>query len=106
MALVPAFRFDLKNTVVPGMITVGKCNVLSLFLLLSINRTVDGEHPNLACATVSGKVFIHDPFPKGVDEESVRFLNINQKITALNSGEFTGDNKSKLLVGTQTNLLV
>lgn len=66
----------------------------------------DGNHPCLTCGTTAGKVFIHNPHRTEEFQPEIKYLNINQTITALTAGVLdpkTG--KNILLVGTQTNLL-
>lgn len=43
----------------------------------------DGKHPSLTCATIAGKIFIHNPHEQGVGDTNVRFLNINKQITSV-----------------------
>lgn len=86
--IIPAFQLTLNNTILPGLVTVGK---------------YDGIHPSLTCATTAGKLFVHSPHQK--KEHEVRFLNINQKISAIAAGQLLLNERDVLLVGTQTNLL-
>eukprot|EP01116_Phalansterium_solitarium_P000261 TRINITY_DN10162_c0_g1_i1.p1 TRINITY_DN10162_c0_g1~~TRINITY_DN10162_c0_g1_i1.p1 ORF type:complete len:808 (+),score=333.31 TRINITY_DN10162_c0_g1_i1:386-2809(+) len=92
MPLIPTFSFSLNQPVLEGLTTVG---------------TYDGEHASLTCATTAGKVFIHDTHRPDAGSDAVRFLNINQTITAIKAGvlEAAGGSKSALFVGTATNLL-
>jgi len=67
----------------------------------------DGQHMALACGTLAGKVFIHNPHQHGVSETNVSYLNINKRITALTSGNLSPnrtDARDVLLVGTATSL--
>ena len=91
----------------------------------------DGKHPCLTAATVSEKVFIHNPHQKmggggGVGglvggggrmeafqaNHEIAMLNINQRVTALSAGKLDpigggrgSVDRDILLVGTPTNLL-
>lgn len=60
-------------------------------------------HPSLTCATTAGKLFVHSPHHK--KEHEVKFLNINQAVSAIAAGQFVEGERDVLLVGTQTNLL-
>lgn len=84
--MIPAFKFELKNDIVPGISTVGK---------------YDGRHPCLTCATKTGKVIVHDP---SSDSNEVQYLNINRSITALTNGKYK-DKGDTLFIGTKSNLL-
>jgi Bardet-Biedl syndrome 2 protein len=53
--------------------------------------SVDGRIPSLACGTTGGKILIHSPHEVELGNSagqlnSVRFLNLNRKITSLASG--------------------
>eukprot|EP00727_Mastigamoeba_balamuthi_P010083 m51a1_g5698 putative bardet-biedl syndrome 2 protein homolog (629) ;mRNA; f:1021607-1024075 len=105
MPLIPAFQLKLKNTILPNLASIGR---------------FDAKHPSLTCATTAGKIFVHSPHLQTADEGEVKYLNINQHITALATGStgplptrdfgaHSGDprlNRDVLFVGTQTNLLV
>lgn len=99
--LIPAFRFNLRNTVLESLVTVGKC---FLDLYFSYNL-VDGKHPSLACGTNAGKIFIHSPHRSEDQENEIRYLNINQQITTVASGKVENNLNEILFVGTQTNVL-
>lgn len=91
--LVAAFKFDLNNSVLEGLATIGQ---------------YDGEKPSLTVGTSGGKVLMHCPHEHNAKsgQHSVRFLNINRKITAMTSGPL--DPKIPhdiLMIGTQTTLL-
>ena len=59
----------------------------------------------MTCATSGGKVFIHNPH-RTEESSEIRNLNINQSISGLTTGVLNpSNNKTLLLVGTQTNLL-
>ncbi|KAH3765972.1 DNA topoisomerase 1 [Pelomyxa schiedti] len=102
--MLPSFTLHLNTSIQPGRATIGK---------------FDGVHPSLACSTTGGKVFVHTPFvaPAGTVAintmgNQFRFLNVNEKVTALASGCFAklgGSGKEPahdvLLVGTPSNLL-
>eukprot|EP01041_Mallomonas_annulata_P010049 gene10049-20934_t len=95
---IPAFQLNVGQQILSGLVTVGK---------------FDGQSPSLACATSGGKILLHSPHEgnTGVDGNlpSIRFLNLNRKITALSSGslslEKSSNNPEMLFVGTQSNLL-
>ena len=58
----------------------------------------------MACATVGGKVFLHQPHHQGVgNDNQISYLNINKQISAVVAGRLAG-NKDVLLVGTPSNL--
>ena len=70
--------------------------------------TDDGKHPCLSCATSAGKVFIHSPHERNTSTStpgvagSIRFLNINKKITALAAGQLNQElARDVLMIGTQ-----
>lgn len=90
--LIPAFQLHLNNAILQGLATIGH---------------YDGKHPCLTCATSAGKVFIHSPHERDTKtSSSIRFLNINKKITAMDSGRLNPEEaRDVLMVGTQTNLL-
>eukprot|EP01111_Echinosteliopsis_oligospora_P019714 TRINITY_DN9667_c0_g1_i1.p1 TRINITY_DN9667_c0_g1~~TRINITY_DN9667_c0_g1_i1.p1 ORF type:complete len:335 (+),score=75.94 TRINITY_DN9667_c0_g1_i1:107-1111(+) len=84
--LVPVFQFNLNHNILHGLVTVGK---------------FDGKHPSLVCGTSSGKLFVHSS-----QDQSGRFLNIQQKIVSISCGKGEGDDHSDILyVGTPSNLL-
>ena len=72
-------------------------------------------HPSLTCATVGGKVLVHDPLAASEGRAVVRFLSFNKRITSLASGSLesaaaramtSGRAARELLfVGTETTLL-
>eukprot|EP01112_Ceratiomyxa_fruticulosa_P008405 TRINITY_DN2178_c0_g3_i1.p1 TRINITY_DN2178_c0_g3~~TRINITY_DN2178_c0_g3_i1.p1 ORF type:complete len:691 (+),score=149.61 TRINITY_DN2178_c0_g3_i1:135-2207(+) len=87
--LIPAFHLSLNNTILSGLVTVGK---------------FDGVHPSITCATSAGKLFVHSPHQK--KEHEVKFLNINRAVSALSAGKLDPSKEQHvLLVGTHTNLL-
>eukprot|EP00002_Diphylleia_rotans_P031077 TRINITY_DN6438_c0_g1_i3.p1 TRINITY_DN6438_c0_g1~~TRINITY_DN6438_c0_g1_i3.p1 ORF type:complete len:353 (-),score=74.27 TRINITY_DN6438_c0_g1_i3:1230-2288(-) len=90
--LIPAFQLRLPHDILHGLATVGK---------------YDGKHPCLTCGTNAGKIFIHNPHGKKTDmSNEIRFLNINQKITAIKAGNINPAlNRDSLFVGSHTNLL-
>ncbi|ESO97302.1 hypothetical protein LOTGIDRAFT_214128 [Lottia gigantea] len=97
--LVPIFTLKLNHKVNPQMVAVGK---------------YDGIHTSLACATSAGKVLIHNPHKRRLQSEGrmsggegdISLLNINQQVTAVESGRLVaGTQKDTLVIGTQTNLL-
>ena len=88
--LIPAFKLQLNNPILKGLVDVGK---------------YDGEYPSLTCATTAGKIFFHTPHDKSGQNE-VKFLNINRKISALTCGRLaTKHQRDLLFVGAQTTLL-
>eukprot|EP00607_Mallomonas_marina_P009864 CAMPEP_0182420674 /NCGR_PEP_ID=MMETSP1167-20130531/5644_1 /TAXON_ID=2988 /ORGANISM="Mallomonas Sp, Strain CCMP3275" /LENGTH=760 /DNA_ID=CAMNT_0024596939 /DNA_START=242 /DNA_END=2524 /DNA_ORIENTATION=+ len=98
-AAVPAFTLNVGNQIIKGLVTIGK---------------FDGKSPSLACATSGGKILLHSPHEgsgNGLDGivPSIRFLNLNRKISAISSGSLLPDrsntNPEMLFVGTQSNLL-
>jgi len=51
--------------------------------------TVDGKTPSIACVTTGGKIILHSPHETvGSDGtlNSLRYLNLNRKITAIAAG--------------------
>eukprot|EP00798_Chlamydomonas_sp_ICE-L_P005960 gene5960-33535_t len=68
----------------------------------------DGKHPALTCATVAGKIFMHNPHANthGMNDANIKYLNINKQITAVVAGVLTKgpDARDVLLVGTPSNL--
>lgn len=53
---------------------------------------VDGRKPSIACATTGGKIVIHSPHEETSEDgqqNSLRYLNMNRKITALAAGIVT-----------------
>jgi len=66
--------------------------------------TDDGEKPSLTVATSAGKVLMHCPHEHNAKsgQHSVRFLNINRKITAMTSGALDPKvSNDILMIGTQ-----
>eukprot|EP01105_Mastigella_eilhardi_P024274 TRINITY_DN6306_c0_g1_i1.p1 TRINITY_DN6306_c0_g1~~TRINITY_DN6306_c0_g1_i1.p1 ORF type:complete len:707 (+),score=207.40 TRINITY_DN6306_c0_g1_i1:35-2122(+) len=94
MPLLPSFQLNLKHPILPNQATIAK---------------YDGKHPSLTCATTSGKIFVHSPHLASPSQSlsEVRFLSINQQVTALSSGQLeTRENTHEaLFVGTQANIL-
>ena len=97
--MVPTFKFTLNNTILPGVVAVGK---------------YDGRTPSLTCGTSGGKVFMHNPHQSSVKnaageeaQDKLTFLNINNDITAIATGAVAEsmNGKDALFVGTKTNLL-
>ncbi|KAJ8575747.1 hypothetical protein ON010_g3467 [Phytophthora cinnamomi] len=98
--MLPAFQVHLHQPILERVAQVGK---------------FDGRHPALACGTTAGKVFIHSPNENTFrdnsesdesEQNSVRFLKINRKVTALAAGKFeAADQGDTLVVGTQSSLL-
>lgn len=66
----------------------------------------DGVRPSLTCATIAGKVFLHNPHgQQGNLEAQITYLNINKQITALAAGCLgTKGGRDVLLVGTPSTL--
>ena len=91
MPLVPSFQLRLKDQIHEGLSTVGR---------------YDGKRPTLTAATAGGRVLMYDPYAPEENGESVRYLNINKKITAVSSGALDPTvDRDVLLVGTATDLL-
>ena len=91
MPLVPSFQLRLKDQIYEGLSTVGR---------------YDGKRPTLTAATAGGRVLMYDPYAPEENGESVRYLNINKKITAVSSGALDPTvDRDVLLVGTATDLL-
>ncbi|PNW81715.1 hypothetical protein CHLRE_06g257250v5 [Chlamydomonas reinhardtii] len=87
--LVPAFQLHLNEKIQRAQAAIGR---------------FDGQVPSLACATVGGKVFLHQPHHQGVgNDNQISYLNINKQISAVVAGRLAG-NKDVLLVGTPSNL--
>eukprot|EP00927_Polykrikos_kofoidii_P040248 TRINITY_DN34443_c0_g1_i1.p1 TRINITY_DN34443_c0_g1~~TRINITY_DN34443_c0_g1_i1.p1 ORF type:complete len:727 (+),score=158.55 TRINITY_DN34443_c0_g1_i1:257-2437(+) len=92
--MLPAFHFSVGHQVLQGLVTVGK---------------YDGQHPCLSAGTTAGKVFIHCPHNRSsaADENEVKLLNINRKITAVRAGLLNPSlGHDVLMIGTQTSLNV
>lgn len=88
--LIPAFQLNLNEKVQRAQATIGR---------------FDGKFPALACATVGGKVFLHQPHLHGANANQISYLNINKQISAVTSGRLSTQNdKDALLVGTPSNL--
>lgn len=97
---IPSFTIKIGQQIEPSLVTIG------LF---------DGQIPSLACGTKNGKVIIHSPHIKNVDdnESFLKHLNFNRKITALSSGSLesqtldnnNNNNNNLLFVGGQSSLL-
>ncbi len=65
----------------------------------------DGVHPSLTCATIAGKVFLHNPHQQAVaGDAQITYLNINKQITALAAGCLNRSGKDVLLIGTPSTL--
>lgn len=91
--MLPAFQLHLRQRILDRVAQVGK---------------FDGKHPSLVCGTSAGKVFLHSPHEANHEnsDDSVRFLKINRKISALATGKFQeSDAGDTLVVGTQASLL-
>ncbi|GLC47294.1 Bardet-Biedl syndrome 2 protein [Pleodorina starrii] len=87
--LVPAFQLHLSEKIQRAQAAIGR---------------FDGKVPALACATVGGKVFLHQPHQQGGGSDNqITYLNINKQISAVVAGRLTGS-KDVLLVGTPSNL--
>eukprot|EP00038_Savillea_parva_P025538 m.48178 g.48178 ORF g.48178 m.48178 type:complete len:754 (+) comp6968_c0_seq1:84-2345(+) len=92
----PCFRFDLQESVLPGLVTVGR---------------FDGQHVCLACGTKTGKILVHDPNGAGKvggrgATSNVRYLAFQKQITALRTGALETDStKDVLFIGSETDLL-
>nr|BCL66158.1 Bardet-Biedl syndrome 2 protein [Volvox reticuliferus] len=87
--LVPAFQLHLSEKIQRAQATIGR---------------FDGKVPALACATVGGKVFLHQPHQQGGGSDNqISYLNINKQISAVVAGRLQGS-KDVLLVGTPSNL--
>eukprot|EP00736_Rhodelphis_marinus_P008019 Rmarinus@m.8619 len=90
--LVPAFQLNLGQPIVEGHAAIG---------------LYDGRHPCLTCATNAGKIFVHSPHTRiGDNNEEMRFLNLNKRVTALAAGPVNPNSEyDLLLIGTSTNLV-
>eukprot|EP01036_Dinobryon_divergens_P026205 gene26205-34826_t len=110
--LNPAFNVKLGQQILSGLVVTGK---------------FDGQTPSLACATTGGKIILHSPHDVEAQRQaemasgqisSLKFLNLNRKITSLAAGSLgpivdnalisSSSNKRKpdlIFVGTQSNLL-
>lgn len=91
--ILPSFRIQLGNTVLPKLVTVGK---------------FDGIHPSIACATSADNLLIHSPHTRGAhSEHETRTINLNRTISALAAGDLEGKPDKKrdlLLIGSSTSL--
>eukprot|EP01039_Chlorochromonas_danica_P003873 gene3873-4231_t len=97
----PTFTVKLGQPIMPGLVTTGK---------------FDGRTPSIACVTTGGKIILHSPHesvgPEG-QLNSLRYLNLNRKISAISAGRLARDDGNNsnanlpdlLFVGTQGNLL-
>lgn len=110
--MITAFNLKLDQQILPGLVALGK---------------FDGVTPSLALGTTGGKVLLHSPHEKSVDDPNEwmgsgaydtttnsRHLNFNRKITSLAAGSFAGSSSSGaggapvpdlLFIGTDTSLL-
>jgi len=101
--LVPSFRINLGNAVLPGLVTIGR---------------FDGEHPSLVAATSASHLLLHSPHTRQTrqGEQETRTININRNITAVACGDMevasSGSSSSSssssgrdlLLIGSATSL--
>uniref|UniRef100_A0A7S3VM43 Bardet-Biedl syndrome 2 protein homolog n=1 Tax=Dunaliella tertiolecta TaxID=3047 RepID=A0A7S3VM43_DUNTE len=90
--MIPSFHLQLNEKIERGQAALGQ---------------FDGQHTSLACATLAGKVFIHNPHQQSVADSNISYLNINKRITSLAAGNLAptrADAKDVLLVGTSTSL--
>ncbi|KAG1676464.1 hypothetical protein FOA52_002284 [Chlamydomonas sp. UWO 241] len=88
--LLPAFQLQLSERIQSGQATIGK---------------YDGRHPVLTCATLAGKIFMHNPHKQGVDDATITFLNINKTITSVVASQMLpGVLRDVLMVGTPSNI--
>nr|ADI46967.1 LOW QUALITY PROTEIN: BBS2m [Volvox carteri f. nagariensis] len=92
--LVPAFQFHLSGANIAHEKIQRAQAAIGRF---------DGKVPALACATVGGKVFLHQPHQHGGNDNQISYLNINKQISAVVAGRLLGS-KDVLLVGTPSNL--
>eukprot|EP00039_Didymoeca_costata_P008208 m.109081 g.109081 ORF g.109081 m.109081 type:complete len:778 (+) comp13991_c0_seq2:198-2531(+) len=107
--LRPVFTVRFGQDVLPGQVAAGK---------------FDGVNAGLACATKTGKVFVHHPHGllQPIDttdnveriranagspskSSSVSFLNIKKQITGLAAGSLDGSGKDALIIGTANELM-
>ena len=67
---------------------------------------VDGEHPNLACGTTGGKVFVHDAHTKLFrGDKGSKLLNLNREVTCVAAGPVGAPNgNAHLAIGGATSL--
>ena len=93
---IPAFTINFGQYIQPGLVAVGRCEqTINIKYAIQTNLNlilVDGKSPSLACGTSGGKVLLHSPHEGTVGSDgnlpSVRFLNLNRKITSLAAGMF------------------
>ena len=57
--LSPVFTYNLNHAILHGLATVAKCK----------RYLVDGTNPALVCATTGGKLFVHSPHSRTIDQE-------------------------------------
>mmetsp|Transcript_10478 Transcript_10478/g.25127 ORF Transcript_10478/g.25127 Transcript_10478/m.25127 type:complete len:701 (-) Transcript_10478:93-2195(-) len=90
--LIPAFKLEMKNPILPGLAVIGK---------------YDGTSPCLTwVSSTAGRVFIHNPHERDqFSGAELKQLNMNRKITAIATGRINPKStKDTLLVGAQTTL--
>lgn len=93
--MLPAFKFKIGHQIQKNFVTLGY---------------FDGKHPSLAIGTSSGKVLIHSPHESesinSNDVPQIRFLNFNNKITALTSGRLDeNSDRDILFIGSSASVL-
>jgi Bardet-Biedl syndrome 2 protein len=88
--LKPAFQLNLNEKIQRAQATIGK---------------YDGKHPALTCATVAGKIFVHNPHQQSISDSNITFLNINKHICSVVAGQLLqSSSRDVLFVGTPSNL--
>lgn len=57
--LSPVYTYNLNHAILHGLATVAKCK----------HSSVDGTNPALVCATTGGKLFVHSPHSKNLEQK-------------------------------------
>jgi Bardet-Biedl syndrome 2 protein len=104
----PVFTFELGQQVLPGLVALGR---------------FDDTNLSLVVGTIGGKVLVHSPHDKemqqteygmGGENSQIRSLNFNRKITSLVTGKIFGGSASNvaemskgdmLFIGTESTLM-
>jgi Bardet-Biedl syndrome 2 protein len=92
--LSPLYSFNLNQQIQEGLVTLAK---------------FDGVKPNLVCATVGGKVFVHTPHDtklEGNVSSDIKYLNTNKNICSIGAGTFDPSNPKECLAMASQNSLI
>nr|BAJ93985.1 predicted protein [Hordeum vulgare subsp. vulgare] len=91
------YNFKLIQPIQDRIVSLAKC---------------DGNNPNLVCATLGGKLFVHTPHQEkeqveqGGQQEDIKFLNLNKEVTAITQGSLLETSKKEILMIGSKNTLV